>query len=285
MGAIRIEYVSFSYDDALGARPAETAELTLDDISLEIPDGQFLCLIGHSGSGKTTLLRLLAGLNRPREGRILIDGVPVKGPGLDRAVVFQNYALFPWMTARGNVEFGIQQANKEFGRGLSKAQVKELATEYLQRVDMLEAATKYPYQLSGGMRQRVAIARALAIDADILLFDEPFGALDVKTRCSLQKLIDRLWRSGEHRKTVVFVTHDIDEAILLSDRVVFMRRGELVADRRVDVARPRSSAILVNDERARTLKEELTELFYLDGPEEEPPAELDALPRGEVVLP
>ena len=129
MGAIRIEYVSFSYDDALGARPAETAELTLDDISLEIPDGQFLCLIGHSGSGKTTLLRLLAGLNRPREGRILIDGVPVKGPGLDRAVVFQNYALFPWMTARGNVEFGIQQANKEFGRGLSKAQVKELATE------------------------------------------------------------------------------------------------------------------------------------------------------------
>nr|WP_281421144.1 ABC transporter ATP-binding protein [Gordonibacter massiliensis (ex Traore et al. 2017)] len=239
------------------------------DVTLEVPDGQFLCVIGHSGSGKTTLLRLIAGLSRPTAGVLRIDGAPVEGPGLDRAVVFQNYALFPWMSALRNVEFGVEQANKELRRGLSKAQVAGVAREYLDRVGMGVAADKYPYQLSGGMRQRVAIARALAMDAEILLFDEPFGALDVKTRCSLQKLVDSLWRSGERRKTVVFVTHDINEAILLADRVVFMRRGEIVADRAVDVPRTRSSTIFASDPCAMALKDELTELFYLDGDEDE----------------
>ena len=175
-------------------------------------------------------------------------------------MVFQNYALFPWMSALKNVEFGIEQANREFSRGMGKRDIRSRAEDYLARVGMADASSKYPYQLSGGMRQRVAIARALAIDADILLFDEPFGALDVKTRCSLQKLVDSLWRSGDERKTVVFVTHDIDEAILLADRAV-------------DVPRTRSSSIFLKDERARRLKEELTELFYLDGDDEDAAAE------------
>lgn len=273
MGKIDIENVSFVYEDVAAAGKTRVCAIPSDralrDVTLEVPDGQFLCVIGHSGSGKTTLLRLIAGLSRPTAGALRIDGAPVEGPGLDRAVVFQNYALFPWMSALRNVEFGVEQANKELRRGLSKAQVAAAAREYLDRVGMGAAADKYPYQLSGGMRQRVAIARALAMDAEILLFDEPFGALDVKTRCSLQKLVDSLWRSGERRKTVVFVTHDINEAILLADRVVFMRRGEIVADRAVDVPRTRSSTIFASDPCAMALKDELTELFYLDGDEDE----------------
>lgn len=273
MGKIDIENVSFVYEDVAAAGKtrvcAVPSDRALRDVTLEVPGGQFLCVIGHSGSGKTTLLRLIAGLSRPTAGVLRIDGAPVEGPGLDRAVVFQNYALFPWMSALRNVEFGVEQANKELRRGLSKAQVAGVAREYLDRVGMGVAADKYPYQLSGGMRQRVAIARALAMDAEILLFDEPFGALDVKTRCSLQKLVDSLWRSGERRKTVVFVTHDINEAILLADRVVFMRRGEIVADRAVDVPRTRSSTIFASDPCAMALKDELTELFYLDGDEDE----------------
>lgn len=273
MGKIDIENVSFVYEDVAAAGKARACTVPSDralrDVTLEVPDGQFLCVIGHSGSGKTTLLRLIAGLSRPTAGALRIDGAPVEGPGLDRAVVFQNYALFPWMSALRNVEFGVEQANKGLRRGLSKAQVAGVAREYLDRVGMGAAADKYPYQLSGGMRQRVAIARALAMDAEILLFDEPFGALDVKTRCSLQKLVDSLWRSGERRKTVVFVTHDINEAILLADRIVFMRRGEIVADRAVDVPRTRSSTIFASDPCAMALKDELTELFYLDGDEDE----------------
>lgn len=275
MGSISVKDVSFSYTDegAPAAQGRAARERALDDVSLEIPSGQFFCLIGHSGSGKTTLLRILAGLESPSSGTVSIDGELVRGPGLDRAVVFQNYALFPWMSALKNVEFGIEQANREFSRGMGKRDIRSRAEDYLARVGMADASSKYPYQLSGGMRQRVAIARALAIDADILLFDEPFGALDVKTRCSLQKLVDSLWRAGDERKTVVFVTHDIDEAILLADRVAFMRHGRILADRAVDVPRTRSSSIFLKDERARRLKEELTELFYLDGDDEDAAAE------------
>lgn len=276
VGKIDVERVSFAYEDVIPNRRdsilsshVPVPDRALHDVSLCVPEGQFLCVIGHSGSGKTTLLRLIAGLSMPLEGTVSIDGKQVKGPGVDRAIVFQNYTLFPWMRALRNVEFGVEQANRELRRGLSKSRVSAIARDYLDRVGMGDAADKFPYQLSGGMRQRVAIARALAVDADILLFDEPFGALDVKTRCSLQKLVDRLWRSGERRKTVVFVTHDIDEAILLADRVVFMRAGEIVADRMIMVPRTRSSALLENDPRARELKEELTGLFYLDEGEED----------------
>ena len=244
----------------------------LHALDFDVLDGEFLSILGPSGCGKTTTLRILIGLLMPDEGTLTLGGRDITtAPPDDRGmgIVFQNYALFPWMSALRNVEFGVEQANKELHRGLTKAQVSAVARDYLDRVGMGAAAGKYPYQLSGGMRQRVAIARALAMDAEILLFDEPFGALDVKTRCSLQKLVDALWRSGEQRKTVVFVTHDINEAILLADRVVFMRRGEIVADRAVDVPRPRSSAIFAHDACARALKDELTDLFYLDGEEDE----------------
>lgn len=261
MGTIRIDNVSFAYEDPLAPKGQESP-LVLREVNLEIPEGQFLCLIGHSGSGKSTLLRLLLGLSAPSEGSITIDGAPVNGPGLDRSFVFQNYSLFPWMKVRRNVEFGIQQANKELGRGLSRSQVAEIADDYLQRVNMLEAADKYPYQLSGGMQQRVAIARALAMDADILFFDEPFGALDVKTRRTLQQLVNDLWRSGSRRKTVVFVTHDIQEAILLADRVAFMSQGRIVADHLVELPHPRTAELLADSEDARRLGALLTELFY-----------------------
>ncbi len=264
MGSIEIKQVSFTYADEVREERTGVRQEALKSIDLVIPEGQFLCLIGHSGCGKTTLLRLLAGLDKPTAGEILIDGKQVEGAGLDRAVVFQNYSLFPWMKVQKNVEFGISQANKEFARGMDSDRVSAIAADYLERVGMADAAQKYPFQLSGGMRQRVAIARALAMDAEILLFDEPFGALDVKTRCSLQKLVDALWRNGEERKTVFFITHDISEAILLADRVVFMRHGEVLVDRMVDIDRPRSSAVLAQDPRALDLKDELTRLFYLD---------------------
>lgn len=269
MGAIRVNNVSFAYEDPLAYKSAEEAQLVLHDINLDVPEGQFICLIGHSGSGKSTLLRLLLGLSRPTQGSIFIDGKPVEGPGLDRSFVFQNYSLFPWMKVLKNVEFGIEQANKELGRGLTKRQVREIAELNLDRVGMEDAADKYPYQLSGGMQQRVAIARALAMDTETLFFDEPFGALDVKTRRALQELVDELWRAGERRKTVVFVTHDIPEAIQLADRVVFMSHGRIVADHAVDLPRPRNAATLLDDPEARCLEGLLTGLFYEEDEEDE----------------
>lgn len=282
MGAISVRNVSFSYSDAVGkpvggdvteklagsVKPNGEDGLAcpkaLDGIDLEIPDGQFLCLIGHSGSGKSTLLRLLVGLSKPTSGQIVIDGKLVEGCGLDRSFVFQNYSLFPWMRVHENVAFGVEQANKELGRGLSKTEVSRIARDYLVRVGMAEAAEKYPYQLSGGMQQRVAIARALAMDTEIVLFDEPFGALDVRTRRSLQSLVDELWRAGDSRKTVVFVTHDISEAILLADRVVFMEHGRIAADMSIDIERPRSVADVMSKPAAVALRERMTALFYRD---------------------
>lgn len=265
MGAISIENVSFSYADDLPKGADERTGNVLSNLYLEIPDGQFLCLIGHSGSGKSTLLRLLVGLSQPTKGKIEIDGAPVTGTSLNRSVVFQNYSLFPWMKVRQNVAFGIEQANKELARGLSRSEVTAIANDYLERVGMLEAADKYPYQLSGGMQQRVAIARALAMDTEIVLFDEPFGALDVKSRRSLQTLVDELWRSGERRKTVVFVTHDISEAVLLADRVIFMSHGNITADLPIGIERPRSVSDTMRLPEAIALREQLTALFYEDG--------------------
>ena len=282
MSSISIENVSFAYDDPLQRRkPGEEQVLALSGIDLEIADGQFVCLIGHSGSGKSTLLRLLLGLDKPTSGRICIDGEPIEGPALNRSFVFQDYSLFPWMKVQENVEFGIEQANRELGRGLSRAAISETARLNLERVGMEDAASQYPYQLSGGMKQRVAIARALAMDTDILFFDEPFGALDVKTRRALQELVDELWRSGARRKTVVFVTHDISEAIVLADRIVVMRKGELIADNPIALPRPRTPEAIARDEAAQRLESELTELFYLDGDEVENVSSVGVLEAGD----
>ncbi|MEV6648538.1 ABC transporter ATP-binding protein [Amycolatopsis sp. NPDC051371] len=201
----------------------------LDDVSLDVADGTFLSLVGPSGSGKSTLLDLLGGLTTPTSGEILIDGEPVRGPGLDRGVVFQQYALFPWRTARANVEFGLE------GGPLGKRQRAERAREYLALVGLSGFEDRYPHELSGGMKQRVAIARSLAYDPAVLLMDEPFAALDAQTREQLQDELLRIWRRTG--KTIVFITHGIDEAVYLGQRVAVLtsRPGRLKAVVDVDL--------------------------------------------------
>jgi NitT/TauT family transport system ATP-binding protein len=228
MHEIAIENVSFTYG----------SNEVLRDINVTVEAGEFVCLLGPSGCGKSTLLRLLAGLSQPSSGAITLDGTPITGPGLDRGVVFQDYSLFPWMTAGQNVVLALEQAFP----GKSKQEYRQTALEYLEMVGLADAYPKLPGQLSGGMRQRAAIARSFAINSPVLLMDEPFGALDAITRARLQDLLLQLWdlRSGE-RKTVIFVTHDVDEALLLANRVVVLGLNpgtikEIIA---VDVPRPR----------------------------------------------
>lgn len=258
MAKIELSHVRFCYGQQGQCFRA------LDDLNVKIEEGEFVCILGHSGCGKTTLLRLLSGLQEPTVGTVCLDGHPMAGPGPDRAVVFQNYALFPWMSAKKNVQFGIRQAR----RSLSRPAAAELAMSYLDMVEMADAADKYPYQLSGGMRQRVAIARALAMDAEVLLLDEPFGALDAKIRLELQQLLESLWCSGEKRKTVIFVTHDIREAALLASRIIFMEPGKIVADIPVDLPRPRQHLQGAQAQELQQLQERLLRLFYAaDGTE------------------
>ncbi|QAY91507.1 ABC transporter ATP-binding protein [Pseudomonas sp. ACM7] len=206
----------------------------LDQVSFEVPDQQFAVLVGSSGCGKSSLLYLTAGLNEPTEGEIYVGGQQVQGPGADRGMVFQSYTLFPWLTVRQNVEFGLKR------RGMAAAQRKEIVDYYVNEVGLTGFADNYAKQLSGGMMQRVAIARALANDPQILLMDEPFGALDSQTRLQMQQLLLRVW--GNSKKTVLFVTHDIDEAILLGDRVYVMgaRPGRIKQILDVPIERPRT---------------------------------------------
>ncbi|MFE6281187.1 ABC transporter ATP-binding protein [Streptomyces sp. NPDC057877] len=206
----------FTVKDRPGDRHG-TRFVALDGIDLEMADGEFTVLVGPSGCGKSTLLDLLGGLTRPTSGRVLLDGRPVTGPGLDRGVVFQQYALLPWRTARGNVEFGLEAT------GVPRRHRAARAREFLDLVGLSGFEDRHPHELSGGMRQRVAIARSLAYDPDVLLMDEPFAALDAQTRESLQDELLRVWqRTG---KTVVFITHGIDEAVYLGQRVAVMTSG------------------------------------------------------------
>lgn len=254
MSIIDISGLTFSYKD----RDSEQQVFRGLDITIE--EGEFICIIGDSGCGKSTLLSILAGLRMPDCGRVLIDGAEMTGPSIERAIVFQHYSLFPWMNAEKNVAFSIRQTQKK----LSKKESYELAGSYLKKVGMYDDKKKYPYQLSGGMQQRVALAKALATDAKILLLDEPFGALDTKRRVELQQLLEQLWISGIKKKTVVFVTHDIDEATLLADRIIYMSPGNIEADIKVDFPRPRSRNELAGTQEYEKLKRKLTELFYHD---------------------
>jgi NitT/TauT family transport system ATP-binding protein len=210
--------------------------VALKDIDLRIPHGQFVCLLGPSGCGKSTLLNAIAGFAPPTSGRVIADGVPVAGPGPERGMVFQEYALFPWMTVEQNVGFGLQI------KGMDKAGVAARVGELLKLLSLEDFARRYPKDLSGGMRQRVAIARVLALDSPIMLMDEPFGALDALTRRNLQDELLRLW--AELKKTVVFVTHSIEEAIYLADRIVVMtyRPGTVKRDMLVELPRMRDPA-------------------------------------------
>ncbi|MCV7431171.1 ABC transporter ATP-binding protein [Mycolicibacterium bacteremicum] len=195
-------------------RGEDTPLTAIDDITIDLAAGEFLVLVGPSGCGKSTLLDLLGGLTTPTSGQILLDGRQITGPGLDRGIVFQQYALLPWRTARKNIEFGLE------AKGLPSAERRERAEQYLELVGLSGFADRYPHELSGGMKQRVAIARSLAFDPEVLLMDEPFAALDAQTRESLQDELLRIWETTG--KTILFITHGIDEAIYLGQRVAVL---------------------------------------------------------------
>ncbi|MBI9074020.1 MAG: ABC transporter ATP-binding protein [Desulfatibacillum sp.] len=224
----------------------------VDNLSLVIVENELVCLVGRSGCGKTTTLRLIAGLETPTRGRILLSGKKVEGPSAERCVVFQRYTLFPWRSVLANVAFGLEM------QGVSRAEREKTALDYLALVGLEDQARAYPVELSGGMQQRVAVARALATDPQVLLMDEPFGALDAQTRAVLQQELMRIWRVD--RKTIVFVTHDIQEAVLLADRVVVMQGppGHIREIIDCDLPRPRdrnSAAFMDMSDRIHLLLE------------------------------
>lgn len=214
----------------------------LGGVSLDVHNHEFVVLVGPSGCGKTTLLNILAGLETPTSGTALVNGRPVDGPSPDRGVIFQQYALFPWLTVRQNVEFGMRTAR------LAKAERHRRAEHYLQAVGLAEFADELPKRLSGGMKQRCAIARAYAMNPSILLMDEPFGALDALTRVRLQEQLLQTW--ADERTTVVFITHDVDEAVFLGSRVVVMaaRPGRIAQVIDIDLPGPRTSDLRLSPE-------------------------------------
>jgi len=216
--------------------PGENAVVALKGIDLHIPDGQFVCLLGPSGCGKSTLLNAIAGFALPSTGTITANGKLVTGPGPERGMVFQEYALFPWMTVEKNIAFGLEI------KGTPAAQINARVEELLAMLSLSDFRQRFPKDLSGGMRQRVAIARVLALDSPIMLMDEPFGALDALTRRNLQDELLRIW--AELKKTIIFVTHSIEEAIYLADRIVVMtyRPGTVKRDILVDLPRLRDPA-------------------------------------------
>ncbi len=234
---LRIQDVRLEYEVRGGK-----SVLAISNISIDVPKNEFAVIVGPSGCGKSSLLYLIAGLAQPSGGEILLDDREIMGPGRDRGMVFQSYTLFPWLTVRENVEFGLKRRN------VPAEEREKIVNRYLNDVGLAAFHESYPKQLSGGMMQRVAIARALANDPEILLMDEPFGALDSQTRTQMQQLLLRVWERD--RKTVLFVTHDIDEAILLGDRVYVMtsRPGRLKEEILVPIPRPRSAGMVMDPE-------------------------------------
>ena len=251
---IRVQQVSQRFDTASGEF------LALDNVSFDIREGETLSLIGHSGCGKSTLLNLIAGLTTPSSGVLLCDNREISGPGPERAVVFQNHSLLPWLTTYQNVELAVDQV---FKASMSKAERSDWIEHNLNRVQMSHAMHKRPGEISGGMKQRVGIARALAMKPRVLLLDEPFGALDALTRAHLQDSVMRIQQ--ELNTTIVLITHDVDEAVLLSDRVLMMTNGpaahvgEILA---IDLARPRSRVALADDKRYHQLRQQILHFLY-----------------------
>jgi len=243
---VSVENVGRTYDTGDGGVEA------LRGVTFDVAPEEFVCVVGPSGSGKTTLFRLIGGLESPTTGTVRLDGDPVTGPGTDTGIVFQEYHLFPWRTVRGNVRFGLEQGD------MTAAERKRRTEELIDLVGLDGFADAYPSQISGGMKQRVGIARALAVDPDLLLMDEPFGAVDARTKEMLHEEVLDIWR--ETRKTVLFVTHDVREAVKLADRIVVMGTdpGTVREVVDVDLPRPRSvtdEAFVAYAERVRSLIE------------------------------
>jgi nitrate/nitrite transport system ATP-binding protein len=251
---IQIDRVAQTFRTKRGNFPA------LRDISLTVQQGEFVTLIGHSGCGKSTLLNLIAGLTRPTEGVLLCAGREIAGPGPERAVVFQNHSLLPWLTCFENVYLAVERV---FGERENRAALRERTQAALALVGLTHAAAKRPGEISGGMKQRVGIARALSMEPQVLLMDEPFGALDALTRAKLQdELLDIV---ASTRATVVMVTHDVDEAVLLSDRIVMMTNGPAATIGEVlsvDLPRPRDRVALADEPRYQATRKAVIDFLY-----------------------
>jgi NitT/TauT family transport system ATP-binding protein len=218
---------------------AGTNVTAVHDVSFDVREGEFVSVVGPSGCGKTTILNMIAGFIPHSGGEILVDDIPVKGPGPDRGVVFQSFALFPWKTVLDNVAFGPKM------RGVGKEERDRIAHEYLALAKLTDAAARYPNELSGGMQQRVGLVRALANEPEVLLMDEPFASVDAQTRMTLQEELTRIW--WEKRPTVLFITHDVPEAVFLADRVIVLSKGRVLREIAVDLPRPRSWEALHED--------------------------------------
>lgn len=246
---------AFHIDDGFGRFSSITA---IDNVTLEVMEGEFITIIGPSGCGKSTLLMILAGLYDKTSGDVLLDGAPINQPGLDRGVVFQEFALFPWLTVWNNICFGLKM------KGIPSSEHDRIIRHYLKMVKLEDFAKIYPHRLSGGMKQRVGIARALAYSPELLLMDEPFGALDAQTRTNLQQMLVEIWL--ETRKTILFVTHSVREAVYLSDRIVVLGRRPSKVRTILNVELPRPRHRL--SESFLRYEEELEELIAQELPEE-----------------
>ena len=224
----------------------------LHDVSLTVRQGEFVSIVGPSGCGKTTLLNMIAGFIPVSGGEILLDGRAVSGPGPERGVVFQSFALFPWKTVLENVAFGPKM------RGLAKPECESIAREYLALAGLAHAADRYPNELSGGMQQRVGVVRALANNPDVLLMDEPFASVDAQTRMTLQEELTRIWQ--ERRPTIIFITHDVGEAVFLADRVVVLSKGRVLKELGVPLPRPRAWDLVIEDGAFKAVSAEVLHL-------------------------
>ncbi|MBS9991719.1 ABC transporter ATP-binding protein [Vibrio alginolyticus] len=250
--------------------------IALKNVDLQINKGEFVSLIGHSGCGKSTVLNLVAGLHMPTDGGVIVDGREVAGPGPDRAVVFQNHSLLPWLTVYQNVELAVKQIAGKKG----KAWIQEQVNHYLKLIQMQHAAHKKPDEISGGMKQRVGIARALALQPKVLLMDEPFGALDALTRAHLQDALMKI--QAELNNTVIMITHDVDEAVLLSDKIVMMTNGPAATIGEVlevNLPRPRERVALADDAQYQKCRQAVLKFLYEKQSKVEIPASKEDKPK------
>ncbi|MHA2741886.1 ABC transporter ATP-binding protein [Vibrio harveyi] len=250
--------------------------IALKNVDLQINKGEFVSLIGHSGCGKSTVLNLVAGLHMPTDGGVIVDGREVAGPGPDRAVVFQNHSLLPWLTVYQNVELAVKQIAGKKGKAWSQEQVNH----YLELIQMQHAAHKKPDEISGGMKQRVGIARALALQPKVLLMDEPFGALDALTRAHLQDALMKI--QAELNNTVIMITHDVDEAVLLSDKIVMMTNGPAATIGEVlevNLPRPRERVALADDAQYQKCRQAVLKFLYEKQSKVEIPASKEDKPK------